>query len=152
MYGSALAALLASYPEDVVRAVTDPVRGLPSTSQWLPTIAEVRSACEARLEPMRRQADRERRYAETYALLPPPPPDPPEARSAFVEQRMREIRPAITGKAGDKSLEEVRADAQKRLGELYRDRDRQSPVSPALAAKLAEIRADHARHPEPDAR
>ena len=45
-YVTAAAALLSRYPEAVARQVCDPVRGLPSTSKFLPAIAEIREACE----------------------------------------------------------------------------------------------------------
>lgn len=47
---AAIAAILSEYPADVVEFVTDPRTGLPSTSKWLPSVFEVREACEKRLE------------------------------------------------------------------------------------------------------
>lgn len=55
VYSAALVAMLSEYPEAVVRYITDPRTGLPSTQKWLPTIFEVRHACEEQLE---RIADR----------------------------------------------------------------------------------------------
>lgn len=46
---AAIAAVLSEYPYDVVEYVTDPRTGLPSTSKWLPSVFEVREACEQRL-------------------------------------------------------------------------------------------------------
>jgi hypothetical protein len=40
---------LASYPECVVERICDPVRGLPAKSKWLPSIAEIRAACETEM-------------------------------------------------------------------------------------------------------
>jgi hypothetical protein len=45
-YTAAAAAVLAEFPADVIRAVTDPRTGLPRKSQWLPTIKEIADACE----------------------------------------------------------------------------------------------------------
>jgi hypothetical protein len=42
-----LVATLARYPEAVVRKVCSAESGLPQTSKFLPSIAEVREACEA---------------------------------------------------------------------------------------------------------
>lgn len=56
-YSAALAAVLAEYPPDIVRRVTDPRTGLPSRQQWLPTIKEVHDACDE-------LDQRERRFAE----------------------------------------------------------------------------------------
>ena len=49
-----LVATLARYPEEVVRKVCDVEVGLPQTSKFLPSIAEVREACEAAANPPRR--------------------------------------------------------------------------------------------------
>jgi hypothetical protein len=46
IYTAAIAATLADYPAEVVEYVTDPRTGLPSKLKWLPTVAEVREACE----------------------------------------------------------------------------------------------------------
>ena len=49
----AVTATMSRYPDDVVRSVTDPRSGLPSKSQFLPTIYEVRTACELAMKPRR---------------------------------------------------------------------------------------------------
>ena len=76
-YAAAVAAVLASFPQPVVYAVTDPLRGLPSQSQFLPTVAEVRKACDAIVERegraaesdyrVRRQLEERREYEELRA-------------------------------------------------------------------------------------
>jgi hypothetical protein len=73
VYATAVAAVLATYPEAVVKRVTDPVTGLPGRLQWLPTIAEVRGACEAEMRPIREARERERR--ERSLLLGAPEED-----------------------------------------------------------------------------
>lgn len=50
IYAAATAAVLSEYPQDVIDFITDPRTGLPSTSQWLPSVFEVRKACDARVE------------------------------------------------------------------------------------------------------
>jgi len=45
-YAGAVAAVLAEYTTDIVRRVTDPRTGLPSRMQWLPSVKEVRDACD----------------------------------------------------------------------------------------------------------
>lgn len=42
----AIAATLADYPREVVEHVTDPRTGLPAKLKFLPSVAEVREACE----------------------------------------------------------------------------------------------------------
>ena len=46
-YTAAIAAVLAEYPPEVVKAVTDPRTGLPRKVSWLPTVKEVSDACDA---------------------------------------------------------------------------------------------------------
>lgn len=45
-YTAAVAAILAEYPVEVIKAVTDPRTGLPRKVSWLPTVKEVSDACE----------------------------------------------------------------------------------------------------------
>ena len=47
-YAAAIAAVLTRFPPEVVAHVTDPRSGLPSRSNFLPTVHEVRLACEER--------------------------------------------------------------------------------------------------------
>lgn len=46
IYTAAIAATLADYEPEIIQYVTDPRTGLPSKLKWLPTVAEVREACE----------------------------------------------------------------------------------------------------------
>lgn len=46
VYAGAVIIVLADYPDDVIERVVDPRHGLPSRMNWLPTIAEIKSACE----------------------------------------------------------------------------------------------------------
>lgn len=62
-----LKALLSIYPEWVVAAVCDPRSGLPVTSKFMPTLYEVRSACEAKMLPLRRAEERKAREREAAA-------------------------------------------------------------------------------------
>lgn len=55
-YAAAISAILTEYPEDIVMRVTDPRSGLPARLQWLPSVKEVRDACEEIAE-RRRQAE-----------------------------------------------------------------------------------------------
>jgi hypothetical protein len=70
-YSAAVAAVLATYPPDVVKRVTDPRTGLPGRSKWLPTVSEVRDECERlaaqEVAAIERQARIERQLAERAA-------------------------------------------------------------------------------------
>lgn len=48
VYTAAIAATLAEFPAEVIEWVTDPRTGIPARSKWLPSVAEVREACETR--------------------------------------------------------------------------------------------------------
>jgi hypothetical protein len=62
-------AMLSRYPEAVVIAVCDPMRGLPSTNKFLPAIAEIREACEREMVWHDAVVRREARRAETAKVL-----------------------------------------------------------------------------------
>jgi hypothetical protein len=46
IYLAAVKAVFAHYPESVVQAIADPFNGLPSKKRFLPSIAEIKKACE----------------------------------------------------------------------------------------------------------
>ncbi len=46
VYTAAVQAILSEYEPKVIAFVTDPRTGLPSRLKWLPSIAEVRVACD----------------------------------------------------------------------------------------------------------
>lgn len=52
---TAVAATLAKYPDEVVYAVTNPTEGLPVQLTWMPSVKEVRDACEKAMEPIYRR-------------------------------------------------------------------------------------------------
>lgn len=75
---AAIVGMLERYHPDVVRAVCDPVSGLPSRSNFLPSVAEVRTACEEALNPVKRAEQRKqsiekqlRERDEIEAHVPP---------------------------------------------------------------------------------
>jgi hypothetical protein len=54
IYAAAVAAVLNDYPPEVIDYITDPRTGLPSKSQWLPSVFEVRRACEEHQDYLRK--------------------------------------------------------------------------------------------------
>jgi hypothetical protein len=76
--------MLAQYPEHVAGKVCDPIRGLPSTSKFLPAIAEIRQACELEMVWWHTVERRELERRRTAEILKPAPPAAPGAR-----ERMR---------------------------------------------------------------
>jgi hypothetical protein len=69
IYVGAVCAILASYPEAVARRVTDPRTGLPGTSHYLPTVADVRAACEREMEPVRAEHRRKLQRQRNQAIF-----------------------------------------------------------------------------------
>lgn len=68
IYGAAVAAILGDYPRDVVDYITDPRTGLPSKQKFLPNVAEVREACDARAAAVERISTYEKRVSEQIRL------------------------------------------------------------------------------------
>ena len=66
-YVAAITATLARYPEDVIRDVTHPATGLPTQKDFLPTVKEVFTACEAIMRPRREAEARRARIARQIA-------------------------------------------------------------------------------------
>jgi hypothetical protein len=54
IYAAATASVLSEYPPEVIDYITDPRTGLPSKSQWLPSVFEVRRACEEHQDYLRK--------------------------------------------------------------------------------------------------
>jgi hypothetical protein len=69
---AAVIGILAEYPIEVMNAVADPVRGLPSRVRR-PTLVDVRQACKEVYEPIARQLARDRIAERRKWLLPAPP-------------------------------------------------------------------------------
>jgi hypothetical protein len=90
VYATAVCAVLSRYPEEVVLRVTDPVVGLPGRVNWLPTIAEVRHACEELVLPLREAALREKRQHEAQRLIGSTSNATPEERARATERWERE--------------------------------------------------------------
>lgn len=72
-YIAAAVALLTRYPNHVIVAVTDPVTGIPSKMKWLPTLADIKEACDAlmpsaEIAKMQKQAREQIAERETLAL------------------------------------------------------------------------------------
>jgi hypothetical protein len=90
-------AMLARYPEPIAHKVCDPVRGLPSTSKFLPSIAEIREACEREMvwhdAVERRERDR-RHTAEVLAPAPTPTQEGRRSVRALARQVLAELKVA----------------------------------------------------------
>ncbi len=58
-YVGAVAAVLSEYPAETIKFVTDPRTGIPSRVDWMPTVGEIKRACEEHYGPVRRAIERE---------------------------------------------------------------------------------------------
>lgn len=67
VYTAAAIAVLSDYPLDVVQRVVDPRSGLPSRIRWLPTVSEIREACQEIHGVRQRMQEWERSAAEQVA-------------------------------------------------------------------------------------
>ena len=94
-YVTAICAVLTYYPEPVVRKVTHPLHGIPGKLKWLPSIAEVKAACDAEVEPIRVQQAAEERIRRTNAMLRENSAELPENRERAVRRWFDEIRPSM---------------------------------------------------------
>jgi hypothetical protein len=97
VYVPAIAAMLANYPSEIVMAATDPVRGIASRQNWLPTLFELRMLCDELMKPFQEAAAREAREQETRKLLAPPlNVATPEERERAVAYYLQRVRPELT--------------------------------------------------------
>jgi hypothetical protein len=106
IYADAAIAVLSDYPFDIARAVVDPRGGLPSRTKWLPTIAELKAACEEEMAPIYRAAERKRVERETLALRATA--EIPEDERARVVRGFAELRERL-GKEAFERDQELRA-------------------------------------------
>jgi hypothetical protein len=90
----AAATVLSAYPEKIVRRVTHPAYGIPSRLKFLPSIAEIREACEEAMKPIY-AAEREEKLKAERALRLPPPVVTAEQRERATRRWFDEIRPSM---------------------------------------------------------
>jgi hypothetical protein len=133
---AAATAMLAQYPEAAVAKVCDPVRGLPSTSKFLPSITEIREACEREMVWHYAVEKRERERRHTAEVLAPSPPATAESR-----QRVRALANQVL--------------AELSVGDAPQSIGFRPPRSPAEAeasrryfeGRLEALKADYAARP-----
>jgi hypothetical protein len=109
---TAMASVLECYPEDVVRRVTAPRTGITGRSKFLPSVAEVRQACEDEIEWARKVERRQKMLSDHVAQL-----EAPKSERPSIEDIKAKLGPdygiertgAIKSKAG-KTLEELKAE------------------------------------------
>ena len=80
-------AVFSRYPEDVVRRVS---YGLPSENKWMPSIAEIREACDRAMAPRYAEERRRAERAKTAAVCGRGTPEESLERRKQVAAEMRE--------------------------------------------------------------
>lgn len=134
IYVAALAVVLEGYPAAVVAHVTDPRTGIPGESKWLPTVADVRHACELAMKPLRDEVDREQRRVASEAAMRGA--DEERAKRKTLDQLVA-AHPGIVGTTMKRPLTQAEKDAL--MSELYaRKAEFTAPltISPILEAKM----------------
>ena len=106
---TAVAAVLSRYPEDIVRRVTHPVDGLPGKSNFPPSVAEVKAACEQAMKPIYELQRQERERNRSAALLAPPVVTT-EQRERATRRWFDEIRPSFIPAARQTETKEQAAE------------------------------------------
>ena len=138
--GAAIA-VLAGYPEEIVRAVCDPRFGLPAKFKFPPNIYELTQACDQRMRPLIDAERRRREEAEREADRPAPVDDlAADRRKAVVAQWRAKMALQEATKANVETPLEA-LDARKLQGE------HREMVKGALDAKVARLAKESAATP-----
>lgn len=83
LYGKAVAGLLSQYSQNVIYEVTNPLMGLPSRTDFMPTLKELKHACEL-------EAQRENRINNSRPLrVLPKQESKPDLSKPSYEQLLR---------------------------------------------------------------
>ncbi len=113
VYVAAVVAVLSDYSLDVVDAVTNARNGIPSKLKWLPTVAEIKTACEDIAGPRRRFAEWEARsraqIEERQRLAAPPGNTEHERITDGFKQLRTYLRPDEANKENQFTPKKVKA-------------------------------------------
>lgn len=144
-YCAAVAATLSRFPQAVVEYVTDPRTGIPGSIAWLPSVAEVKSACMSRQSYVDKIADYDARFTGRKPLpaLPPNTRSPGRRANVFVHAAAPQYKRACD-LAKDADPADWKHDPQGRAGIWIAlnllERERQTEkFKPLSAADLANI-------------
>jgi hypothetical protein len=149
-YVTAIMAVLARYPEQVITDVTHPATGLPKKKGWLPTVKEVFDACEEAVEfSVNHQARLKRIKDQMEARAREDRGEKPTL--AQLKERFGEnwgLEPPAKVKTPDEKTEENKAAferAQARVKAEYAEMGKEPPskwaLSPTALRVLAEQKA-----------
>lgn len=136
VYVSSVATVLTRYPETVVRKVTHPVDGIPGKLNWLPTVAEVRSACEAEMKPFYDQIAREKRQGDQALLMDPQSVASPEERERAVSHYENSLRPELMAHRDTDKPQRPKETPEQAMARLEALKDTPVVIGGELRAKL----------------
>ncbi len=132
-----LVELLSCYPEDVLQEAASPVRGLPSKHTFMPSIAEVKSFCDAIRNDRRRHDELVERWCRPKLA----PPEPNRAGRVSLEEMKAKSGPSwgIGGDANDVNppFSQTVADDNKRFSDIPDAPARKLPNGMALLGDIA---------------
>lgn len=131
VYLAACIRVLIAYPEDVMRAVADPINGIAGKQTYLPSIAELKAELDHHITPILAEGEKRRRYAETEQLLKADPDNPTAEQRARAAERWERTKAEIRGDVVQ-SQAQARQEAEKHLVELYHRRDEPLKLSAAI--------------------
>jgi hypothetical protein len=141
--------MLASYPEIVVDRVCDLLRGLPAKSKFLPSIAEIRAACELEMVWFDTVERRERERRHTAEVLAPAPLATAESRArvaAVAADLIAELN--AKGKPRKMDFRPPRSPAEAEAARRHFDA-RVTELATEYAAKAPKIGPGLAKQPDP---
>lgn len=138
-YATAVAAVLSTYPPDIVKRVTDPRTGVPGKSKFLPTVSEVREECERlaieQAARIRREEQAARQLAERKA--------DEERRASQPRLTLEELKAKYGPNWGLKAKEEDVEAKQRQSEQIERANkvlfERESAGNPWASSYLLEI-------------
>lgn len=137
IYVRAVASVLAEYPSEVIRGVCNPRCGLPAKSKWLPTVSEVKEACEIAMAPIdRKHREIAAREARKHALGKPMFERPTLAQLKEKYGEMWGLSPDKEKAAGSMSIDDLCKQAGISRDDFEKANDR-------AAKAQAEFRANH---------
>lgn len=116
-YVVAVSALLSTFEADTVEHVTDPIVGLPASTNFVPTIKEIKDACEhydqmkRTVIPFLKEQDRRRLEWESCGLEP-------EKTSYGAIRQITDTEKQSTFRANIPAIAADNPEMQKRVGEL----------------------------------
>lgn len=98
-YAAGMTAVFLAHPEDFVRRVCDPARGLPSRLKWLPTLAEVTAAITLESERRSRIAANARHVIALHDAAKAKSEDEArwQASRPSAEQRAEQVKRLLAG-------------------------------------------------------